>query len=101
MMVLMNRLAVLVQQLRREAIRADLERERPVGRRHESRGNQRAHDKGQQHDADEPLTMHLVEHCAGHEGETCLMEGSLLHLYAGASCSQPYLLPGAPYFSGG
>jgi hypothetical protein len=71
MMVLVNRLAILVQQLRREAIGADLERERPVGGRHESRGNQRAHAKGQQHEADQPLTMHPVEHCAGHGGKTC------------------------------
>lgn len=43
------------EELRREAIGADLETERPVGRRHESGGNERARDQREKQRADEPL----------------------------------------------
>jgi hypothetical protein len=59
-----------VQKLRRESIRADLERERPVGGGHEARRNERAHRKRHQQDADEPLVCTPAEKSESHPLET-------------------------------
>jgi hypothetical protein len=55
-----------MQQLRRESVRTNLKAERPLGRRHEARGNQRANGNGYQQQADEPLTLNATEETVVH-----------------------------------
>ena len=71
---LLTRVAIVVdgsarriaQQRCGKPIRADLEAERPVGRRHESRWDQRTNDHGNQQRADHPEALFRAEnpaHC--------------------------------------
>jgi hypothetical protein len=68
--VVMSRMLIMgsdiVQELRRESVRADLKRKRPVGRRHEAGRDERANADGHQQHADEPLTMNRIEETAAH-----------------------------------
>ena len=59
-----------MQQLRRESVRTNLKAERPFGRRHEARRNQRANRNGYQQQADEPLTLNATEETVVHGAET-------------------------------